>query len=178
MVNTNCRNNSWCKNLIRAVRGDATINQQQFIDNNNGTVTDLTTGYTWKQEDLPVDDWEDTFVIVANLNQNRFAGHSDWRVPSRNELQSLVDYTRGYPAAINTNYFPSDTSHNYHLTSTTAYGANEECFFIYFLNGVNNHWHKSYNGAVRPVRGGLITGFLTDNGLRLTIQLLILLWRA
>lgn len=46
------------------------------------------------------------FQWVAQLNAQRFAGHSDWRIPNVKELQSIVDYQTFLPpvnAAFNNN---------------------------------------------------------------------------
>lgn len=86
-----------------------------YVDNGDGTVTDTSTGLTW--EKLSQDDtihsvhpllgavsgfgftWTDAVTIkIATLNGDAFAGHTDWRLPNANELQSLIDYGRVLPA--------------------------------------------------------------------------------
>jgi len=80
----------------------------RYVDNGNGTITDLNTGLMWEKmcsEDPPggtcpaehsvdmVYNWSDAFdVKVASLNTGSFAGYDDWRVPNVKELQSLVDF--------------------------------------------------------------------------------------
>jgi hypothetical protein len=89
----------------------------RYVDNHDGTVTDLATGLTWEKkcdgcgglhdyglalvwsgesEDETVWDWLDALNREAALG---FAGHSDWRIPSVKELVSIVDYERFNPAA-------------------------------------------------------------------------------
>src|SRR5206468_11819693 len=72
-----------------------------YVDNGNGTVTDLNTGLVWEKlsDDGTVHDkdnlytWADAFTAhVATLNGMSFAGHTDWRLPNVRELQAIVDY--------------------------------------------------------------------------------------
>jgi hypothetical protein len=74
----------------------------RFMDNGDGTVTDLCTGLMWQQETADVRDpisntvvWCDAMEFCENLF---FAGYDDWRLPNARELQSIVDYGRREPA--------------------------------------------------------------------------------
>jgi len=90
-----------------------------WIDNGDGTVTDVTLGLMWekKSRDGSIHDrdrgfsWgtvgppavmDGTMVgeFLGTLNAPPcFAGHCDWRIPNRRELLSLVDRERHHPAA-------------------------------------------------------------------------------
>jgi hypothetical protein len=64
----------------------------QFVDNGNGTVTDLATGLMWMQADSEIDlNWEEALAYAEGL---QYGEHDDWRLPDAKELQSIVDYTR------------------------------------------------------------------------------------
>lgn len=69
--------------------GGAFVND--FVDNGNGTVTDRATGLMW-QKDGSSDGmtWQDAKEYVNKLHTEKFAGHSDWRLPTIEELASLV----------------------------------------------------------------------------------------
>jgi serine/threonine protein kinase len=56
------------------------------------TVTDMTTGLTWQQagSKYPMP-WENKDRYLNELNQNRFGGHDNWRMPTMNELLSLLN---------------------------------------------------------------------------------------
>ncbi len=71
-----------------------------FTDNGNGTVTDNLTGLMWEKlsrngtihEVSDTFDWTNAFVKIAMLNDAKFAGHADWRLPNQRELFTLVTF--------------------------------------------------------------------------------------
>ena len=74
------------------VRGNPDYGQNKFRDNGDGTVTDEATGLTWMEADSGKGmDWPAALEYAEGME---FAGHSDWRLPTAKELQSIVDYTR------------------------------------------------------------------------------------
>lgn len=78
---------------------------RSYLDNGNGTVTDLKTGLMWEKlsndgSTHDVDNtftWTNAFTKVTGLNMAAFAGHADWRLPNRNELESLVNLAASSP---------------------------------------------------------------------------------
>jgi hypothetical protein len=77
---------------FRMVRGNTAYGINNFVNNNDGTITDLATGLMWQQADDGISrDWEHSLAYAEGLS---LAGHSDWRLPDAKELQSLADYTR------------------------------------------------------------------------------------
>lgn len=102
-----------------------------LVDNGNGTVTDTATGLMWQKATAPgTYTWEGALSYCQNLN---LAGHSDWRLPDRNELQSLVDYTR-YNPSIDPLLAADTVSSGYWSSTTHAYSNYDACF-VYFYNG-------------------------------------------
>ena len=85
-----------------------------FIDNGDGTISDTSTGLMWQKATAPgTYTWEQALTYCENLTLPA-GGYSDWRLPNRNELQSIVDYSR-YNPAIDTTFFP-DTVDVYYVT--------------------------------------------------------------
>ncbi len=102
----------WNALPIRAVRGGQPVSAERFIDNGDGTITDVSTSLMWQKctmgqtydpntgqcSELPMDEgyytWKEALELCENLN---LANFTDWRLPNRNELQSLADYSRTYP---------------------------------------------------------------------------------
>jgi hypothetical protein len=90
-------------NYVRAVRDTTTLYDMDYVDNQDGTVTDQSTGLMWAQSDSGERmNWVDALEYAENAN---LAGHSDWRLPNAKELQSLVDYEKEDLPAINTEFF-------------------------------------------------------------------------
>lgn len=54
----------------------------------------------------------DTEDFVNALSSATFGGFSDWRMPTRKELRTIVDYGR-YNPSINTAYFPNTVASHY-----------------------------------------------------------------
>ncbi len=77
---------------VRLVRGNPDYGKNNFIDNGDGTITDLATGLMWQKKDSGIGlDWQEALSYAENLE---LAGYTDWRLPNAKELQSIVDYTR------------------------------------------------------------------------------------
>jgi hypothetical protein len=93
-------------NYVRCVRGTENVyGVNDFISNNDGTVTDKATNLMWQQTDDGIRrSWQDALIYAKNTT---LAGHSDWRLPNIKELQSIVKYQGevGEWPAIDTRYF-------------------------------------------------------------------------
>jgi hypothetical protein len=77
---------------FRFVCGNTEYGKNIFVDNGDGTITDLATGLMWQQADSGVGmDWEDSLSYAEKLG---LANYDDWRLPNAKELQSIVDYSR------------------------------------------------------------------------------------
>ena len=100
--------------LFRVARDNVS---SRYTDNGNGTVTDNQHHLTWQQQDDGVGrNWSDAAAYCSSLS---LAGYSDWWLPSKYQLVSLVDSSYSYPT-INTNYF-LNTQSTYYWSSTDHY---------------------------------------------------------
>ncbi|WP_162801381.1 DUF1566 domain-containing protein [Azospirillum brasilense] len=96
---------------------DARVFDANYVDNKNGTVTDRRTGLQWMQCSLGQQKvgrqqcHTDPTVIVGGLSvaekvvqdfnrKGGFAGKSDWRLPTIDELKSLVICSNGKPTPL------------------------------------------------------------------------------
>jgi serine/threonine-protein kinase len=64
---------------------------ERFTFQGEETVLDNQTGLLWQRGgsgDRMV--WKEGFQYIDELNQTQFAGYSDWRYPTKDELASLV----------------------------------------------------------------------------------------
>lgn len=138
--------------------------------------------YTWYDPDpasnggnAGTESDHDTKDFIDALNSANFGGYSDWRLPSREELRSIVDYSVPPPGpTIDITYFPNtarstsniDSIGSQNWSSTTD--ANNEAFawHIDFDSGHDNNYRdKSYSLYVRAVRGGQSsTARFVENG--------------
>ncbi len=79
------------KFYARYVRGNAYGNNN-FKNNNNGTITDTATGLMWMKTDSGKGmDWKDALSYAQIF---KHAEYDDWRLPNAKELQYIVNYTR------------------------------------------------------------------------------------
>ena len=63
-----------------------------FADNGDGTVTDRATGLMWEQKGSKKE--KSHYYAkkhVKSLNKKKFAGYDDWRIPTVEELYSLLE---------------------------------------------------------------------------------------
>ena len=89
--------------------------QAELIVNDNGTVTDTTTGLMWQQVADGTMTWEEALIHCESMT---LADHDDWRMPNRNELASIVDYAK-YNPAFDTTVFTGSQFNTSYWSSTT-----------------------------------------------------------
>ena len=143
--------------FVRAVRGGQPEPTNRFIDNGDGTIIESSTGLMWQKDTVTgmCITWQQALNYIAGMNTgtNQNFGYTDWRLPNRNELQSLVDYSRN-GLAINTDFFPITQWYSY-WSSTTVAGLPHLAYEINFVAGTVGAIVKSYDCSyVRAVRGG------------------------
>ena len=67
-----------------------------FVDNGDGTVTDRATGLMWQKDGSPKPlTLKRAAYYIYSLNDKRFMGYSDWRMPTVEELASLIRFNVG-----------------------------------------------------------------------------------
>lgn len=132
---------------VRFVRGNKEYGKNNFKDNNNGTISDLSTGLMWQKEDSSKSmNWQEALEYAQEKNKENYLGFSDWRVPNAKELQSLVDYNRSpqktNSAAISPLFNVSTITNElgkkdypFYWTSTTHKNAERNSFAIYVAFG-------------------------------------------
>ncbi|MCI5180337.1 MAG: DUF1566 domain-containing protein [Candidatus Electrothrix sp. AW3_4] len=145
---------------VRAVRGgvEPTPEESPYTRSDEGLVTDAGTDLVWAavlvdtNNDSLADEmtWEDALAYCATLN---FGGHTDWRLPSRHELQSIIDYRR-YNPAVDTSFFPAVIGTFW--TSTTPPDATANAYVVNFTSGRIIYADKDTSTyKILAVRGGV-----------------------
>jgi len=124
-------------------------NLESYIDNGDGTVTDSVTGLMWQQAVPSTTYGQDQ--AIAYCPTLSLAGHSDWRLPSQIELESIVDF--GVPApTINGTYFPATPS-GYFWSSSPVSDMPGNAWLVDFGSGSTALGSSSgYNLHARCVR--------------------------
>ena len=98
---------------VRCVRGSQL--EKPHFKIVNEIVEDTVNNLIWtKDENSVLSSWESALDHCQNLE---YGGYDDWRLPSINELASLIDYSQKDPASlfpgISSTYFWSSTSSSY-----------------------------------------------------------------
>ena len=134
-----------------------------FVVNANGTVLHTPTGLIWKQcnegkSGAACATGAAAYMTWANAlttaRASTFAGYTDWRLPNKQELESLVDDTC-YAPAINDTVF-SGTVAGQTWTSTSFAAGPAYAWYVGFGGGGSSYFGIGVNAtyAVRLVRGG------------------------
>ena len=146
---------------VVCVRGKELPQANFTVSSKNGDliVSDYATGLVW-QKTYETKKWQDALSYCENSN---YAGFSDWRLPNRNELLSLINYDRISPMSDfpdmpfdDNTYFNKTTLFSSSTTNTTVIAA------IFSLNyAVGYLYSPKYNKRefypVRCVRSSKCT---------------------
>ena len=154
-----------------------------FTVNGNGTVTHAKTGLVWKQcaEGLSgvacasgaaaQMTWAGALKAANIANAAQFAGYTDWRLPNRKELESIVEFC-GFDPAINQTVFPATPASM--LWSATSYLPNPTlAWVVYYTVGFTDASDKAGTAFARLVRGGRSLGsfdLLSQSGVGCTLD--------
>ena len=133
----------------------------RFIDNGDGTVTDSLTGLEWTKNANPAGDamtWPQALGYVKTLTTG---GHSDWRLPNKNELRSLADYGRYNPALPQDSTFTNIQANGYWSSTSIPFYTFSAWVVDLGSGSVKDYYrcqkHNSlYDYYVWPVRAGQV----------------------
>jgi hypothetical protein len=136
----------------------------RFLASGDGTVIDQRTRLVWKRcaegqtwdvssstcTGGPVSySWADALALAKSTS---FAGRSDWRLPNRKELESIVEFC-GHSPAINLAIFPATPSERF-WSSSTYLPNTGSAWEVYFFDGYAGASNKGLPNYVRLVRDG------------------------
>lgn len=132
-----------------------------FVPFGAGTVAHLKTGLVWKRcaegqtwngsacdGTATLQSWSSALQASVAASDD---GATDWRVPNRKELESIIEFC-GFEPAINQTEFPKTPSERF-WTSTTFVDEPNRAWDVYFSDGYSGASNKTTNlNAVRLVR--------------------------
>lgn len=117
------------------------LNFEQCCIEDVAVVRDAKTGLDWEAKSFESDSfnyfkkkmsWDEfNTSYISWLNEKNYGGFSDWRVPSKDELRSLIDYRKIAPA------FPQEifsTLVNDDYWCGLPYGLRTDCGWVMNLN--------------------------------------------
>ncbi|MDD5755080.1 MAG: DUF1566 domain-containing protein, partial [Methylococcales bacterium] len=138
-----------------------------FTDNKNGTVTHHKTGLMWQR--CPVGQLWNGVMCKGGLSRmdynsassqtSTLAGYSDWRLPTINELKSIIEYSNNdYATNSRTNsvIFPDAPADPFWSSSVSVYDPSNIAWIVMFQFGTPYPVNKNSNiYDVRLVRTAL-----------------------
>ena len=106
----------------------------------------------------------DTEDFIKALNDAKYGGYADWRMPTIHELVYIINYSPSNGPWIDTGYFPNTVSSFYWSSNALVYSTGY-AWGVDFYYGDDNYFHKYDGYYVRAVRGGHSGSFSAyDNG--------------
>ncbi len=130
------------------------INPQHdtYSDNSDQTVSDIITGLRWqKNDDNTQRIWADAITYCDTLELGGYTDYTDWRLPTKKELITIVDYGTTSRPVINQGFFPNTKILDY-WSSTTYAGKPKTAWGVYFGSGMVDGDSKLKEKYVRCVR--------------------------
>jgi hypothetical protein len=117
-------------------------------------VLDHLTGLIWTRNsnfaEFPVT-WRGAFAFIKEMNRKRALGFSDWRLPNRRELRSLMSYQTRKPALPDEHPF-ENTFSGWYWTSTTAAINPAYAWYVHMEGARMFYSHKEQFFLLWPVR--------------------------
>jgi hypothetical protein len=109
-----------------------------FVDNGDGTITDKVTGLMWQKGGSPSDmKFDAAAKYVEELNSSRLGGYSDWRLPTMEELYSLLEATPNEAGKFMDNLFEPAQGVCWSSDANPKYRPEGPGVTVYVVFGVN-----------------------------------------
>ncbi len=139
--------------------------ESRFNDNGDGTITDTITKLTWRHCALGMQ-WNgqtcegqsasytfvDANIAIEELNASGDSRHTDWRLPTRQELASIVE-KRCFKPAINLDVFPFSPESGFWTATEVEGVVAPRAAVIHFIHGGEYVANKAQSWRIRPVVG-------------------------
>lgn len=129
--------------------------EPRFADGGDQTVTDRLTGLVWAKDANAAGGsrtWPQALDAVRELNDRRYLGHGDWRLPNVAELESLVAKRSDLAPWLGAQGFTGVLPQAYWTSSTYA-GCATHAWCVGLYSGIVAGRAKVETARVWPVRG-------------------------
>lgn len=128
---------------------------ERFVAVGTELVRDLASGLIWPRDaglgGFPMP-WRQALKFAAGLAGQGYGGRTDWRLPNRRELRSLVSYGQARPALPLGHPFVNVFA-GWHWTATTAAPAPGYAWYVHFEGGRMFYGKKDQDCLCWPVAG-------------------------
>lgn len=160
-----CGSHKWaCWPMPNPASSPASVpNHQAYTELGNGAVRDDVTCLVWEKVNPSAGGtWQQSFERCAALASSSYAGFKDWRLPTRVEMASIADVTRGSkgyaaPFEVTSGYYVTGSFwYKTILTDKDATAGNEtNMVWGYGTNGFTSNAivRTNTNNVARCVRG-------------------------
>ncbi len=121
----------------------------------DGIALDRLTGLIWALDANLADSllfWQEALDFVARMNRERKLGFSDWRLPNRRELRSLVSHQSRKPALPAEHPFRGVVE-SWYWSSTSAAISPAHAWYVHMAGARMFYGRKDESYLVWPVRG-------------------------
>ncbi len=143
-------------------------NTRFIVDSTGSNVYDSLTGLMWTKNanDAGEKNWTNAIAYCEALD---YGGFDDWRMPNRNELASLIDYSQINPAIplghpfTSVNELMTDGGNQNYWTGSTYAKDTEKAWFVSFINGRLYYFGKGNSLHTWAVRNSVIPFVLQIN---------------
>ncbi|MGE5174402.1 MAG: DUF1566 domain-containing protein [Betaproteobacteria bacterium] len=121
----------------------------------NDIVTDRLAGLVWTKDanlaEYPLT-WQEALDYIKDMNRKKSFGFSDWRLPNRHELRSLMSHQTRKPALPEGHPF-QNVFLGWYWTSTTAAKDSAYAWYVHMEGARMFYGHKEQFFLLWPVRG-------------------------
>jgi len=122
-----------------------------FLADGIGTVTDRASGLVWQKagSQRPMT-WNEARIYVNRLNRENFGGHGSWRMPTTEELGTLIEGSWQEERLFISPLFEAEQTSCWSVDTL----GDERAWVVNFHLGHFSHSPKSFEHHVRAVRSG------------------------
>ncbi|MEW5745067.1 MAG: DUF1566 domain-containing protein [Nitrospirota bacterium] len=125
------------------------------FEQKDGVVSDRLTGLVWTEDANPAElplTWQEALDLIADMNREKALGFTDWRLPNRRELRSLMSHQTRKPALPEAHPFRNIFS-GWYWTSTTAAINTAYAWYVHTEGARMFYGNKEQFFLLWPVRG-------------------------
>jgi len=132
----------------------ATVMQDRFVDNQDGTISDRATHLMWIKNGWRVDfisavTW---FEAIEKCKSFRLGNYTDWRLPTIEEWGGVIDSNRQNPAIIEPNPFENIITHMPYWTQSISSYSQAHIHTVGLYFGSIQQQNKNDRAFIMPVR--------------------------